>query len=432
MGPSPRMTFGAMTPRRARQLWYAPVLALATALMMLRLFALARLLDIPNFAQVSAALLVSSTFTMLGCLGLQSLLQRDMPIMFVRGRERAARVLLSQSVLAAYASTGIAMLAAFVVPLDFGSPANLVAIGIVHGLSQQLFVVASVESRSRGEPLRFAVQSLIRSVIIVAAGLMAARMTRSASAVVIAEAVVSLALAHGLLWQTLGHAALGVAATLRIALDRIRRIDWRAAWVLLLVSLLSFALTYADRWGAASVLGAHDFANYAFAGTVLAIGLSAQGLVNASAYPMLARLYAREGQRACFALCSKLSLIALAGGLVLALPGYFVLEFAVRRWYPAYDIALALLAPFLLVAAFRVSDFWSSYMMITGFQDRLLKTNLLAGVAAALVWVLLAKPWDAAGRTPGQFAFLAVLLCVIGYAAVVFASWRCSREGAAT
>jgi hypothetical protein len=84
------------------------------------------------------------------------------------------------------------------------------------------------------------------------------------------------------------------------------------------------------------------------------------------------------------------------------------------------------------VAAFRVSDFWSSYMMITGFQARLLKTNLLAGVASALSWAVLARPWEPAGRTPAQFALLAVLLAVTGYAAVVIASWRCSREGTAT
>jgi O-antigen/teichoic acid export membrane protein len=423
------MSFGAMTPRRARQLWYAPVLALATALMMLRLFALARLLDIPNFAQVSAALLVSTTFTMLGCLGLQALLQRDMPIMFVRGRERAARVLLGQSVLVAYGSAVVAMLAALVVPLDFGSPANLVVLGIVHGLSQQLFVVASVESRSRGEPLRFAAQSLVRSLVIVAVGLATARVMRSAPAVIVAEALISLALAHGLLWQTTSRVVPGAVATLRIAIRRMKRVDWHAAGVLLLVSLLGFALTYADRWGAASALDAHAFANYAFAGTVLAIGLSAQSLVNASVYPMLARLYAREGQRACFALCSKLSLIALVAGLVLAVPAYFVLEAAVQRWYPAYDVARGLLGIFLVVAAFRVSDFWSSYMMITGFQGRLLKTNLLAGAAAALLWAAVARPWEAASRTPGNFALLAGLLATIGYAAVVLASWRCSREG---
>src|SRR3954471_9310997 len=140
------MAFGALTPRRARQLWYAPVLAAATALMMVRLLAFARVMDLPGFAQISAALLVSSTFTTLGCFGLQSLLQRDMPVLFVRGREWAARVLLAQSVAVAYASALVAMLTAYAAPFDFGSPANLVALGVVHGLSQQLFILASVES----------------------------------------------------------------------------------------------------------------------------------------------------------------------------------------------------------------------------------------------------------------------------------------------
>jgi len=416
------MTFGPITPRRARQLWYAPILGLATALMMLRLLALARILDVPGFAQLSAALLVSSTFSMLGCIGLQSLLQRDMPIMFVRGRERAARVLLAQSVLAACGSAACAMLVALFVPLDFGSPANLVALGIVHGLSQQLFLVASVESRSRGEPLRFAFQSLVRSIVVICVGLGVGVATKSASGVVAAEAAVSLVLAFAMLLQTMAGRDPGTSATLKIAADRWRRIDWRAAWVMLLVSLLAFALTYADRWCAATVLPARDFANYAFAGIVLAIALSAQGLVNASVYPLLARLYAREGQAACYALCAKLSWGALAGALLLALPAYWVLDAGLRRFYPAYDVALTLLPAFLLVAAFRVSDFWSSFMMITGSQDKLLKVSLLSGAAAAALWAIVAQPWASSGGTPMQFAMLAVLLAVGGYVAIVFAS----------
>jgi len=417
------MSVGAMTPRRARQLWYAPVLGIATALMMVRLFALARLLDIPNFAQVSAAFLVSSTFTMLGCLGLQSLLQRDMPIMFVRGRETAARVLLAQSAIAAYGSAAIAMVAAAAAPFDFGSPANLVALGLVHGLSQQLFLLGSVESRSRGEPLRFAQQSLVRSVLIVCAGLAAAGSTRSAAWVVVAELAVSLALAHVLLRNTL---APGAWRIVHAAWDRRRRIDWHAAWVLLLVSLLGFALTYADRWAAATLLDAHAFANYAFAGTILAIGLSAQGMVNASVYPMLARLFGRSGQRDCYRLCAKLSLGALAGSIVAAMPAYFILQYAIARWYPAYDIAKDLVAPFLVVAAFRVSDFWSSYLMIVGYQGRLLRTNLLAGASVAIAWLVVARAMGDAA-SPAAFAWLAVALAVVGYVAVAIASQRASR-----
>jgi O-antigen/teichoic acid export membrane protein len=409
-----------MTPRRARQLWYAPVLAFATALMMARLFALARILDIAGFAQVSAAFLVSSTFTMLGALGLQSLLQREMPIMFVRGRERAAQVLLAQCLVAAYASAAIAMLAAFFAPFDFDSPANLVALGILHGLSQQVFLLSSVESRSRGEPLRFALQSLMRALLAAAAGLCAAYLTRSAAWVVAVELAVSLALAHSLLWRTLGP---HTAAILRAAVDRWSRIDWRAAWVLLLVALLGFALTYVDRWGAATLLGAHEFANYAFAGTIVAVALSAQGLVNASVYPMLARLYAREGRRACYRLCAQLSLAGLAGAIVLAVPAYFVLGAAIARWYPGYDVAPALVAPFLVVAAFRVSEFWSNYLMIVGFQGRLLRTNLLAGIAAAIVWG--AGMFAARSAVDAvAIAWLAVALSVIGYIAVGWAATR--------
>jgi O-antigen/teichoic acid export membrane protein len=423
--------FGALTPRRIRQLWYAPVLAMATALMMLRLFALARLLDVLDFAQLSAALLFSSTFVMLACLGLQALLQRDMPVMFVRGRERAARVLLTQSVLAAYACAVVGLVLAFASPCDFGSPTLLVALGLVHGLSQQLFLVASVESRSRGEPLRYAFQSLIRSVLIVGAGLLTAAMSRSALAVVGAEAAMSLLLAHGLLWQTVAGTRPRVAGLLRVAWRRMPRLEWHAALVLLVVSLVGFALTYADRWLAALLLGAGEFGNYAFAGTVLAIGLSAQSLINASVYPLLARLYARDGTAACYALCRRLSLLALAGSLVLAPPAYFLLEAGLRRWYPAYDIAQGLLAPFLLVACFRVSDFWSSFMMITGFQNRLLRTSIVAGGIAAMLWGVVTQPWRPDGRTPGQLAMLAVALAVVGYAVAALASRRSALEASA-
>jgi hypothetical protein len=100
----------------------------------------------------------------------------------------------------------------------------------------------------------------------------------------------------------------------------------------------------------------------------------------------------------------------------------------VRRWYPAYDVTLVLLAPFLVTAAFHVSDFWSSYMMITGAQAQLLKTNLLAGMAAAVLWAAGVRPWDAAQRTPLHFALLALLLAVIGHGAVAAASWHRSRK----
>lgn len=428
-GRSGMNIFGPMTPRRVRQLWYAPVLGLSTALMMGRLLVLARLLDVANFAHLSVALLVSSTFLMLGSLGLQFLLQRDMPVMLVHGRERAARILLAQSVLATYAAAVLALVVILAAPVQFGAPTRVALLGLLHGLAQQLFLLSCVESRSRGEPLRYAVQMLVRSVILIGVGLGVAAATRSADEVVAAEALVSLALAHEFLWKTVAGARPDMRGILELGVRRLFRIEWPAAFALLLVSLLGFFLMNVDRWAAASRLDLRAFGNYSFAGIVLTIGVSAQALLNASVYPMLARLHAREGQAACFSVAARLSLVLLAGSLVLAVPAHFLGVQALRIWYPKYDLAPSLLPIFLLVAAFRVSDFWSSYMMITGHHNRLLKTNLLAGVAGGAVWLLFSPPWRATGQVQ-PWALLAAALTVTGYVAVAWTSWAASRSGA--
>ena len=93
----------AWSPRRARQLWYAPVLTLAMGLMFVRSLVMARLLDVEAFGQYSAGILVSATFCMLGCLGLQSMLQREWPVHLVRGRERSGPVRAAQCHLVATA-----------------------------------------------------------------------------------------------------------------------------------------------------------------------------------------------------------------------------------------------------------------------------------------------------------------------------------------
>src|SRR3954468_1201323 len=94
------------------QLWYLPLLATATALMMVRIALMARLLDVRGFGIYSAGLLVSTTFCMLACLGLQALLQRDMPVMAAPARVRRPVVLTAQAVLVAGACAGISLLLA--------------------------------------------------------------------------------------------------------------------------------------------------------------------------------------------------------------------------------------------------------------------------------------------------------------------------------
>lgn len=413
-----------LTPRRLRQLWYAPLLLLAMALMMLRVLVLARLLDVPDFAQLSLGLLVSSTFGMLGCLGLQSLLQRDMPILIVRGRITSALVLLLQSALVAYGCAAVAGLAVAATALPGWVPMAVGVLGIVHGLSQQLFLLVSTESRSHGEPLRFSMQSLVRASLVFGLGTMAAMVTGSALAVLAIEAVASLVLAHGLLARIFRRAERSLVACAMIARQRLTRINWVSALTFLAVSMVGFVLVSADRWAASWLLDTAGFAHYAFAAILLTVAMSLQSLVNSSVYPLLARLYARAGRHAAYLLSLRLSLALLTVGLLSSIPLYYLLDAAIVRWYPAYDPTREILGLLLVVAVLRLADFGSSYLLITGFERQLLRINTLTVLLVSTAWLAWLRPWQGQPPTLQDLAVLALLLSLTTYAVVAATSWR--------
>ena len=91
-------------------------------------------------------------------------------------------------------TTGCAIIGLLLVAAGFsvaGLTSNFLAIGIFHGLSQQVFLIATVESRSRGESLYFARQNLERAGIALAISCGIGALFESAAAVLLAEAMVS-------------------------------------------------------------------------------------------------------------------------------------------------------------------------------------------------------------------------------------------------
>lgn len=404
-----------LTGRQRRQLWYVPVLAVATALMMVRIMVAARLFDVTAFAEYNTGLLLSTTFCMLACLGLQSLLQRNMPVLLARRQERAALVLMMQALLVA----GACALAALV-PAALGAgavqvSAGLAMLGVLHGLSQQLFLITTVESRSRGDPLRYARQSVLRAVAVVAGGAVVAASTGSPALTLATEALLSLALVAGSLaaigrrtgWSMLRLAALAHRSWARLPV--------RTAAVLLAISGVGFTLLNVDRWLAASWLAQPAFAQFAFAAVVLLAAQSVQNMINASVYPMIARRFALHGTEAAFRLCCWASVVSLVAGLLLAWPAHLVAELAITRWFPAYQPAIGLLWPLLAAGVLRVADYWSSFLMICNHERTLLKIQVAACLAAGGAWLLLA-----AGRGPFDpsaldIAWLSLLLAAASH-----------------
>lgn len=421
------MLFRLPTLHRLRHLWYAPVLALGMGLMMVRLLIMARILDMSGYAVYSAGLLVSSSFLMLGCLGLQSLLQRDLPMLIVRRREQAGGVLLMQSVLVASICAAIGAVVVVLSGLSLaGLTPMLLVTALIHGLSLQLFLVATVESRSRGASLRFANQNLIRALFLLVAGSAVAVSGLGAAMVLITESVLSLLLAIWLFRKQFDAIPMRPIAALSLAWRRFPLIPWRSALALLAVASFGFLASNVDRWFAAQQLTVSAFAQYSFAWTVLMVAQSLQVIVNAFLFPLLARCYAISGGRIAYVTTVKASLSLLGFGALMAFPLWELLDYCIERWFVAYQDASSLLPVFLVIAVLRLSDFWSSYLLVIGHETRLLALNVLSAIFTIVIWLLSIR-FDPKVIQIKQVAMLALLLATIGYAVVALAAWHYSK-----
>ena len=411
-----------------QQLWYAPLLALAMALMMLRLLVMARLLDVPAFAQFSGGILVSSTFCMLGCVGLQSMLQREWPAQLVRGQERRGIVRATQCQVVALACACVAWAVAAIGYAPAGLSPGMMAVAILHGLAHQWFLIATIESRSRGETLRFARQNFVRALGAFVLSTAVAAVTANALGALGVDALITLGLAIGHFRRAVLRGALGIIAAGRLAVRRFATVRWSTALTLLVITVIAFSSQNADRWVAAERLDAREFAHYAFAWIVLTMAQALQSLINAAVYPMLARSMATAGREAAFRLCVRVSIGTLVLGAALALPLLEAFGVALDRMYPQYAEAKPLLALLVGVAVLRVSDFWSSFVVIAGFERRLLGWNLSAFVLTAMTWFWLVGAQDGSALTLQQVALLAVFLSIASYGVAGLLAMRARRE----
>ncbi|KAB2876786.1 MAG: hypothetical protein HS106_09300 [Ideonella sp.] len=390
-------------------------------LMLLRILVMARLLDVTGFATYSAGLLVSSSFGMLACLGLHNVLQRELPVMLVRRRERAGAVLMTQCVLAAMACAACGLVAAVAGLSLAGLSPGLLSIGLIHGLSQQLFLSVTVESRSRGDPLRFARQNLTRAVLVLPIGITAAAGLHSAGAALLSEAAISLALAALVLRRHLSAVRISLTTTMQLAGRRLPQVKWRSALTLLAATSLSFLLINADRWIAAQWLQPSAFAQYAFAWTILMMAQAIQVVANASLFPLVARRSASVGAIAAFRIGALASLGLLGAGAALAWPLWWLLASTIDLWFPAYADARSLLPMLIVVALFRVSDFWTTCLIVFGRELRLLTVQGAAALCGGAIWWILQPSGRATELT--SIAVLALVLASTGYAATALAAW---------
>lgn len=359
------------------------------AIMLARLLVMAKLLTVAEFALYSAAMVVSGIVGMLACVGLYHDLQRTMPGHLAHGRRRQAAIATSRTIIGGLIVAGLGLaLSAFGHLIDSLS-SMIVALGVLHGLAQQLFLVATTESRSNHEPLRFAWQSMARAVGVIGAAVPAALWSGSASAVVAAEAAMTFVIIALILHKVLARLSDQSGLELSILGWRsLRSVDWAAMFSLLLLSAAVAISSNIDRWLASTSLTLEDFGQYSFAWITLSVAFSAQSLVNAAAYAVIARRAALAGHASAYRVSFATSMTLLLICLAAVPPAAYIASALVDRFYPEYRDAVVLLPFFGIAAAFRVADFWSGFLVIVGKERLSLAINLAATIVPTALMVI--------------------------------------------
>lgn len=411
-----------LTQEGRRQSWYVPILVLAMVLMMFRLLGLARFLGVEEFGYFNIGLLVSSTFSMSGCLGLQTMLRRDSPGQFIRGEEQQVELLTVQSCLVALVLCTLGLVVTGVFSSFLTIDGNYIALGFLHGLSQQLFLIATIESRSRGDVLRFSLQNLLRSTTIFATSLVVAAQSNSAAILLIVEASISIALS--LCFVAGGfRSQMNLWSRIKTSCALLPRIRWTVAFMLLGTSIYGILLNNGDRWIASSVLTISQFAQYSFAWIILAAAQNVQSVISASAFPYVAVRFEKQGSRAAFAVCATIAFWIGLLLLVLSIPAFLFISFAIEAWFPEYHSAIPLIPIFLCIGILRVSDFWRTFMLVCGLERKLVYFNSL-NLAAAIAFVVAA---DASGFLAQidsvKVAYLALLINLMFVGTTALASF---------
>jgi len=395
---------------------YTPLLAAAAAVSFGKLIVYAGLLEVAQFGTFGKMLLVSTLFGMVGALGLQSVASRDVPALLVGGRTRRALRLLGQNVAVSAWVAAVGLIATAVGLSLFKLAALELALGIVHGWAQLAFLTAAIESRSRLQMMRYARDMAVRNAGIAIAGAAGAALGAGAALVIAIEIAGTVLCLFFVARGALRRGGIHPALLWRVWSVHRARLPWRSALAAGLGTLVMFASFNLDRWIAAETLSREWFGIYAFGWLALVGAQSVQGLLNSGLLPLLSRRRAEGHAGSAYRLTALMSAVTLTAGLAAAPTLAWLLPVALERWMPQYALSQPLWLPLLFAAVLRVSDFWSSLLLVLRQEVRLLEVQLAAVLVAALgfaAWLVT----TASAVSPDSLAWLAVATAALSHAA---------------
>jgi hypothetical protein len=383
------MNITQMLLSKISKMAYAPVLTASMVLLLARNFSLAGLLSPQNFAAINASYLISASFCMLACFGLQALMQREVPLNISKGRECANLILLTQGILLTLFSATALVIASLFLNLNSLLSMQNIIFGLIHGAAQQVFLITSIDSRSRGNLVQFSCISLARAAAIFSIAYLLASLAYSPTMIIFLEAIITLLVSLQQTQKIFSAANFRLTLILKISVIRLAKLPWKAATLLLIFSLVTFFILNTDRWIAIYNLNVLDFAAYSFILILFSIAASFQYILSVFFYPYVIKKSLISSPARIRKICTAMSLTFFVSGALFSIPIYYFLKFSIENFYPQYNGISHVVYIALMSCVLRISDFWSTYCLALGQEKKLIQFNLIFYACFLFFWYLL-------------------------------------------
>ncbi len=160
--------------------------------------------------------------------------------MIANGRFKRSVIVLFKAVIVTSLFALIGLLVVFfgLSILDISS--LVITSALIHGWVAQVFMLATVESRSRLEMVRYSKQVLFRTILSSSVAIVIAYVFRSAVGVIVAETIMTLLVTVWIFKPILSSMRFPVFSVLRLAAKNFKQKDWQVSAVLFWGSIFSF------------------------------------------------------------------------------------------------------------------------------------------------------------------------------------------------
>jgi O-antigen/teichoic acid export membrane protein len=393
-----------------RQWCYLPLLAIATALLLAKSFAYARLFGVSQFGLFSQCLLIGNAAALFCGLGMQWVAQKQWPqhAAMQKSTRVDASVALALFVGMILTAGGfLAVLVAFMMG-QLASPAAFLSLP-VFSLSQYLFTVGVTSVRSELDFLRFARLSVGRASLTAVLGLGVAALSDDVAAVLLTEAVAT---------ALIGMNALGGGRLMRVAglvrtssvIVETARLEMPSAIRLLALSAISYALFNLDRWIGVMTLSSSAYGTYAAGALVLLAFDTLQAMLNVAVQPLMARRLATGDSRWVIRFAHACTAATIGVGAVACVPLITALQWTVLRVLPGFEGSLTVISILVPAGFLRLADFYGTLAILRD-REIVLAGGAIGICLIALVSVVLASR-SGMVFTPIRLSVLALTLTI--------------------